>query len=146
MPAVQLLRLHSAQEAKGLINTNSLKQLLQTAFNLTAFPFKYINSIWNDGECWYVMVDSNKEVIAAATLRQKDHSLWNFAVHSAYQRKGLGRMLLHYIRQEVPGLHWWVDKNNTAAISFYRKCGASAPSQHDPRNCRPASDQVAFHF
>lgn len=73
--------------------------------------------------------DGNK---AAGFIYANDSYVEHLYVHPNFQNKGVGKLLLDYVKTENPnGLYLWVFEENKDAIRFYEREGFTLKEKRD---------------
>lgn len=111
-----------------------------------AFPWSEKTFTSNQGERYLNLGLKIDETLAAFAITQvvlDEATLFNIAVDPAYQRRGLGRMLLEHLIRELEKrdvLTLWLEvrASNAAAIALYESLGFNEATIR--RNYYPTAD------
>ncbi len=107
--------------------TESLKELITTAFDDTVLPVLEQNLVDPKREIW--LLQNEQQLLATATLVTEEQELWitAFAVHPQHQGKGYGKKLLKECRKLAHKRHLrtvYLDVETTnQALHLYEKSG-----------------------
>ena len=113
----------------NLLDLAALRKLEHTCFEKDAWPILDLIAVLTWPEVIRLKVVENSEMIgfAACDQRPAQSSAWiaTLAVDPRWQRRGIGRMLLHACEEQVkqPRMKLSVRITNHGAISLYEKEG-----------------------
>jgi len=113
----------------GLVDLAALRRLEQACFEKDAWPLLDLIAVltWPDIIRFKAVEDNEMVGFVAGDPRSSSRVAWivTIAVDPRYQRRGIGRMLLHACEEQIrlPRIKLSVRSSNQSAISLYEKEG-----------------------
>jgi ribosomal protein S18 acetylase RimI-like enzyme len=129
------LRLYNENDKNAVFNKVVKKKFFSKYLN-TTFIYRLLKNLHFLESSFYVLEDSQQEIIAAGVIRNKmsivpfskSHWLYGIRVVKNQRRKGIGTILIIKLieklkEKKVDKVYLKVEKNNETAINLYLKLG-----------------------